>query len=125
MSNPQFLESNYTYRQLRKMYTAAAREARAAFKEVSGAFPGSSADIIHRGDFKSFTTISKYGMKKTQLAKELASVQRYLQGSFSSVERYADYRERSIETFNRNGYDFVNEENFNAVQEFMKDMTDI
>jgi len=123
-NNPQYLEQNYTYRQLRKMYTAAAREARAAYKEVKSRYAGSAADIMYQGDFKSFTTISKGGMKKTQLAKELASVERYLTGNFSSVERYADYRERSIETFHKHGYDFVNEENFNNVQEFMKDMTD-
>lgn len=122
--NPQYLEKNYTYRQLRKMYTAAAREARAAYKEVKGKYAGSAADIMYRGDFKGFTTISKAGMKKSQLAKELASVQRYLQGTFSSIEKYADYRQRSIATFNANGYNFVNEQNFNSVQEFMKDMTD-
>ena len=123
-NNPQYLEQNYTYRQLRKMYTAAAREARAAYKEVKSRYAGSAADIMYQGDFKSFTTISKAGMKKTQLAKELASVERYLQGTFSSVEKYADYRAKSIATFRQNGYEFVNEKNFDTVQEFMKDMTD-
>lgn len=122
--NPQYLETKYTYRQLRKMYTQAARQARQAYKEVKGAFTGSIADVMYRGDFKGFTTISKYGMKKSQLAKELAHVQRYLQSTFSSVEKYTEYRDKSIATFNANGYTFVNEENFNSVQEFMKDMTE-
>ena len=122
-TNPQKLEKNYTYRQLRKMYTAAARQARAAYKEVAQAYPGSAPVTMYKGDFKSFTTISKSGMTKSQLAKELASVTRYLQGTFSSEERYAQYRERSIETFQQHGYN-VTEENFNSVQQFMKDVTD-
>ena len=122
-TNPQKLEKNYTYRQLRKMYTAAARQARAAYKEVAKAYPGSAPVTMYKGDFKSFTTISKNGMTKSQLAKQLASVTRYLQGTFSSEERYAQYRERSIETFQQHGYN-VTEENFNSVQQFMKDVTD-
>ena len=117
-TNPQKLEKNYTYRQLRKMYTAAARQARAAYKEVAKAYPGSAPVTMYKGDFKSFTTISKNGMTKSQLAKQLASVTRYLQGTFSSEERYAQYRERSIETFQQHGYN-VTEENFNSVQQFM------
>ena len=105
-TNPQKLEQNYTYRQLRKMYTEAARKARAAYKEVAKAYPGSAPVTMYKGDFKSFTTIS-----------------RYLQGSYSSEERYAQYRERSIETFQQHGYN-VTEENFNSVQQFMKDVTD-
>lgn len=122
-TNPQKLEQNYTYKQLRKMYTAAARQARQAYKDVAAAYPGSAPVTMYKGDFKSFTTISKYGMKKSQLAKELASVERYLSGSYSSVERYEDYRQKSIATFREHGYN-VTEENFNTVQDFMKDVTE-
>lgn len=121
--NAQDFEKNYTYRQLRKMYTAAARQARAAYREISAKYPQSDVTQIYRGDFKGFTTISKGGLKKTDLAKQLASVERYLSGSASSLEKYERRREQTIETFKRHGYD-VNEYNLDDVQEFFKDMTD-
>lgn len=122
--NAKELETKYTYRQLRKMYQAAAQQARAAYKAVKAAYPGSAPEKLYKGDFKSFTTISKKGMKKADLAKQLASTQRYLSSRFSSVEAYEQYRESAIDTFKSHGYDFVNEDNFNEVQEFMKDMTE-
>ena len=121
---PQEYEKKYTYRQLRKMYQTAAQQARAAYKAVKEAYPSSAPVELYRGDFKSFTTISKKGMPKATLAKVLASTERYLSGRFSSVEKYEEYRESAIDTFKSHGYGFVNEDNFNTVQEFMKDMTD-
>ncbi len=121
--NAQYLELKYTYRQLRKMYTAAAREARAGYREVAAAFPGSDVATIYKGAFKSFTSISKGGLKKTDLAKELASVQRFLSGSASSLEKYMERRASTIAKFRENGYD-VDESNLDEVQQFMKDMTD-
>lgn len=121
--NAQDLEKNYTYRQLRKMYTVAAREARAGYRAVAAAYPGADVTQIYKGDFKSFTTVSKNGMKKADLAKILASTQRYLAGSASSVEKYEQRRQQTIETFQRHGYD-VNEENIDSVQQFMKDATE-
>lgn len=121
--NAQDLEKNYTYRQLRKMYTVAAREARAGYRAVAAAYPGADVTQIYKGDFKSFTTISKKGMKKADLAKILASTQRYLAGSASSVEKYEKRRQQTIATFKRHGYN-VDNSNLDDVQEFMKDMTD-
>lgn len=123
LTNPQRLEKEFTYRQLRKMYTTAARQARQAYREVAAAYPKSAATGMYKGDFKSFTTISKYGMKKTELAKQLASVNRYLDTPASSVERYGAQRSEIVATFQSHGYN-VTEENFDEVGEFMKDVTE-
>lgn len=115
------LIKNFSYRQLRKMYNTAAREARGAYAEISKAYPRSEVVTIHKGDFKSFTTISKGGLSKQDLAKELASVQRFLRSSASSLDDYEESRRHIIESFHDSGYEFVDESNLDALQEFMRD----
>ena len=116
------LMKNYTYRQLRTMYNEAARQARGAYQIIEKAYPGSEVVEIHKGDFKSFSTISKAGLKKEYLAKELTSVERFLRSSASDLERYEMARQETIEKFHASGYDFVNNENLDALQQFMRDV---
>lgn len=116
------LMKNYTYRQLRAMYNEAARQARSAYRVIEKAYPGSEVVELHKGDFKSFSTISKAGLKKEFLAKELSSVERFLRSSASDLERYEMARQQTIDSFHDSGYDFVNNENLDALQEFMRDV---
>ena len=116
------LMKSYTYRQLRAMYNEAARQARGAYQIIEKAYPGSEVVEIHKGDFKSFSTISKAGLKKEYLAKELTSVERFLRSSASDLERYEMARQETIEKFHASGYDFVNNENLDALQQFMRDV---
>lgn len=118
----QDLKKNFTYKQLRAMYNKAARQARSAYKVIEKAYPSSEVVEIHKGDFKSFSTISKAGLKKEYLAKELASVERFLSSSASDLERYEMARQNTIDSFHASGYDFVNNENLDALQEFMRDV---
>ena len=123
----QDLYKNYTYSQLKKMYNDAARQARAAYKEVSAAFPQAETVIIHKGDFKSYSQLAKTekgSLSKLDLAKELRSVERWLSSKSSSVEGLTESRAATVEAFNNSGYTFVNPDNLDAVKRFMKEMTE-
>lgn len=122
----QDLTRNFTYNQLRAMYKEASKQARQSLAAVAAKYPGAEVVSIHKGDFKSFSAISKGGLNKKDLAKEVYAAQRFLNTAAGSgdLEAYEASRAATVAAFNEHGYDFVNEDNLDDVKAFMRDATE-
>ena len=89
-------------------------------KKLEAAF-GKKAEILQRrsGDFGTLRSLGK--VNRTQIAQELADVRKFLASGSSRVKEYGQIRENIIESFQRSGYDFVNESNLDDLYQFLED----
>lgn len=113
-------ESSMTTQQMRRMYSKQAYTARQRLGKIRERF-GAQAEIVQRreGDFKPLSQLGK--LTRQQLAAELASTQRFLASGSSRVREYGKVRQGIIESFQRNGYEFVNESNLDSLYQFLED----
>jgi len=112
--------SSQTTAQLRREYSKLAYTARQRIARLEQEF-GPKAEILQRrsGDFGTLRSLGK--VNRTQIAQELASVRRFLASGSSRVREYRQIRENIIESFQRSGYEFVNESNLDDLYQFLED----
>ena len=103
-------ESGQTTAQLRREYSKLAYVARQRIAKLEAAF-GPKAEILQRrsGDFGTLKSLGK--INRMQVSQELANVRRFLASGSSRVREYGQIRENIVESFQRSGYEFVNESN--------------
>ena len=114
--------------ELRKTYRRESRRAREAYKQMNDAYPNLAELRTHRGDFK---TLGELGnITRYQLEQELMLTQNYLKSDFADIERYQEYKRKSLATLHakdENGeplYGNVTEENFEQFGNYMKSLRD-
>lgn len=112
--------SSQTTAQLRREYSKLAYTARQRISKLEAAF-GPKAEILQRrsGDFGTLRSLGN--VNRTQIAQELANVRRFLASGSSRVGEYRQIRENIIESFQRSGYEFVNESNLDDLYQFLED----
>lgn len=112
--------SSVTTAELRRQYSKQAYVARQRLGKIEAAF-GSKAEIVQRraGDFRPLKELGD--LNRQQLAQELSSTQKFLASGSSRVREYGQVRQNIIDSFNENGYDFVNEANLDDLYQFLED----
>lgn len=112
--------SSVTTAELRRQYSKQAYVARQRLGKIEAAF-GSKAEIVQRraGDFRPLKELGD--LNRQQLAQELSSTQKFLASGSSRVREYGQVRQNIIDSFNENGYDFVNESNLDDLYQFLED----
>lgn len=112
--------SSVTTAELRRQYSKQAYVARQRLGKIKVAF-GSKAEIVQRraGDFRPLKELGD--LNRQQLAQELSSTQKFLASGSSRVKEYGQVRQNIIDSFNENGYDFVNESNLDDLYQFLED----
>ena len=112
--------SSASTQELRREYSKLAYTARQRIAKLEAAF-GKKAEILQRrsGDFGTLRSLGK--VNRTQIAQELADVRKFLASGSSRVREYRQIRENIIESFQRSGYDFVNESNLDDLYQFLED----
>lgn len=113
-------ESGQTTAQLRREYSKLAYVARQRIAKLEAAF-GPKAEILQRrsGDFGTLKSLGK--INRMQVSQELANVRRFLASGSSRVREYGQIRENIVESFQRSGYEFVNESNIDDLYQFLED----
>lgn len=106
--------------ELRREYSKLAYTARQRISKLEAAF-GPKAEILQRrsGDFGTLRSLGN--VNRTQIAQEIADVRKFLASGSSRVREYRQIRENIIESFQRSGYDFVNEQNLDDLYQFLED----
>ena len=112
--------SSMTTAELRRQYSKQAYLARQRLGKIESAY-GSKAEIVQRraGDFRPLKELGD--LNRQQLAMELSSTQKFLASGSSRVKEYGQVRQNIIDSFNENGYDFVNESNLDDLYQFLED----
>ena len=112
--------SSMTTAELRRQYSKQAYVARQRLGKIEAAY-GSKAEIVQRraGDFRPLKELGD--LNRQQLAQELSSTQKFLASGSSRVKEYGQVRQNIIDSFNGNGYDFVNESNLDDLYQFLED----
>ena len=112
--------SSITTAELRRQYSKQAYVARQRLGKIEAAF-GSKAEIVQRraGDFRPLKELGN--LNRQQLAQELSSTQKFLASGSSRVKEYGQVRQNIIDSFNENGYEFVNESNLDDLYQFLED----
>ena len=112
--------SSVTTAELRRQYSKQAYVARQRLGKIEAAF-GSKAEIVQRraGDFRPLKELGD--LNRQQLAQELSSTQKFLASGSSRVKEYGQVRQNIIDSFNENGYDFVNESKLDDLYQFLED----
>ena len=112
--------SSMTTAELRRQYSKQAYVARQRLGKIEAAF-GSKAEIVQRraGDFRPLKELED--LNRQQLAQELSSTQKFLASGSSRVKEYGQVRQNIIDSFNENGYEFVNESNLDDLYQFLED----
>lgn len=112
--------SSVTTAELRRQYSKQAYVARQRLGKIEAAY-GSKAEIVQRraGDFRPLKELGN--LNRQQLAQELSSTQKFLASGSSRVKEYGQVRQNIIDSFNENGYDFVNESNLDDLYQFLED----
>jgi len=112
--------SSMTTAELRRQYSKQAYVARQRLGKIEAAY-GSKAEIVQRraGDFRPLKELGD--LNRQQLAQELSSTQKFLASGSSRVKEYGQVRQNIIDSFNENGYDFVNESNLDDLYQFLED----
>lgn len=112
--------SSVTTAELRRQYSKQAYVARQRLGKIEAAY-GSKAEIVQRrsGDFRPLKELGD--LNRQQLAQELSSTQKFLASGSSRVKEYGQVRQNIIDSFNENGYDFVNESNLDDLYQFLED----
>lgn len=112
--------SSMTTAEMRRQYSKQAYVARQRLGKLEAAF-GSKAEIVQRraGDFRPLKELGD--LNRQQLAQELSSTQKFLASGSSRVKEYGQVRQNIIDSFNENGYDFVNESNLDDLYQFLED----
>lgn len=112
--------SSMTTAEIRREYSKQAYVARQRLSKIEAAY-GSKAEIVQRrgGDFKTLRELGN--MNRMQIAQELSSTQKFLASGSSRVKEYGQVRQNIIDSFNENGYDFVNESNLDDLYQFLED----
>lgn len=112
--------SSMTTAEMRRQYSKQAYVARQRLGKIEAAF-GSKAEIVQRraGDFRPLKELGD--LNRQQLAQELSSTQKFLASGSSRVKEYGQVRQNIINSFNENGYDFVNESNLDDLYQFLED----
>lgn len=108
---------------LRRVYRSVSREAREAYKKMNEAYPNLGALKTHRGDFKTLGDLGD--VSKYQLGQELMMAQNYLKSDYSDPDKYRSIKSKSLETLRKNGYENVNEENFEQFGNYMEKLKDM
>jgi ribosomal protein L32E len=113
-------ESGKSTAELRRQYSKQAYTARQRLEKIRQAF-GSKAEVVQRreGDFKTLRELGS--LNRVQLAQEISNVQRFLESGSSRVREYGKIRQNIVETFQRSGYEFVNESNLDDLYQFLED----
>ncbi|MBP5433232.1 hypothetical protein [Ruminococcus sp.] len=116
----EIVESGQTTAQLRREYSKLAYVARQRISKLEAAF-GPKAEILQRrsGDFGTLKSLGK--INRIQVSQELANVRRFLASGSSRVREYGQIRENIVESFQRSGYEFVNESNIDDLYQFLED----
>lgn len=112
--------SSKTTKELRREYSKLAYKARKRLAAISSRW-GAKAEVVqrHAGDFMPLSGLGN--INRTQLAQELAATRRFLASGSSRVSEYAKVRQQAIESFQRSGYEFVNESNLDELYQFLED----
>lgn len=112
--------SSMTTAEIRRQYSKQAYVARQRLGKIEAAY-GSKAEIVQRraGDFLPLKELGN--LNRQQIAQELASTQKFLASGSSRVKEYGQVRQNIIDSFNENGYDFVNESNLDDLYQFLED----
>jgi len=112
--------SSMTTAEMRRQYSKQAYVARQRLGKIEAAY-GSKAEIVQRraGDFRPLKELGD--LNRQQLAQELSSTQKFLASGSSRVKEYGQVRQNIIDSFNENGYDFVNESNLDDLYQFLED----
>ena len=112
--------SSITTAELRRQYSKQAYVARQRLGKIEAAY-GSKAEIVQRraGDFRPLKELGN--LNRQQLAQELSSTQKFLASGSSRVKEYGQVRQNIIDSFNENGYEFVNESNLDDLYQFLED----
>ena len=112
--------SSMTTAEMRRQYSKQAYVARQRLGKIEAAY-GSKAEIVQRraGDFRPLKELGD--LNRQQLAQELSSTQKFLASGSSRVREYGQVRQNIIDSFNENGYDFVNESNLDDLYQFLED----
>ena len=113
--------SSLTTKELRRLYSKQAYTARQRLGKIEQKY-GSNAEIVQRraGDFQPLSKLPK-NITRQQIANELSSTQKFLASGSSRVSEYGQVRQNIIDSFNENGYDFVNESNLDDLYQFLED----
>ena len=111
--------SSLTTKELRRLYSKQAYTARQRLGKIEQKY-GPNAEIVQRraGDFQPLSKLPK-NMTRQQIANELSSTQKFLASGSSRVSEYGKVRQQIIESFQSNGYEFVNEDNLADFGRFM------
>lgn len=112
--------SSMSTKELRREYSKQAYRARQRLSKIEQAF-GSKAEIVQRrqGDFGTLKSLGR--INRMQLAQELSDVQKFLASGSSRVSEYGQVRRNIVESFQENGYEFVNESNLDDLYQFLED----
>lgn len=112
--------SSMTTAEMRRQYSKQAYVARQRLGKIESAY-GSKAEIVQRraGDFRPLKELGD--LNRQQLAQELSSTQKFLASGSSRVKEYGQVRQNIIDSFNENGYEFVNESNLDDLYQFLED----
>jgi len=112
--------SSMTTAEMRRQYSKQAYVARQRLGKIEAAY-GSKAEIVQRraGDFRPLKELGD--LNRQQLAQELSSTQKFLASGSSRVKEYGQVRQNIIDSFNENGYEFVNESNLDDLYQFLED----
>lgn len=113
--------SSMTTAELRRLYSKQAYTARQRLGKIEQKY-GSNAEIVQRraGDFQPLSKLPK-NMTRQQIANELSSTQKFLASGSSRVSEYGQVRQNIINSFQENGYEFVNESNLDSLYQFLED----
>lgn len=60
-------------------------------------------------------------MSKLELSSVLSKLNKFTQSDSSTIKGYKESRKQTIDTFNENGYEWVNDDNLDDLLEFMDD----
>lgn len=118
-----YIKSDMTLGELRRAYGGSAATARRKLQNLERVY-GSQAQIVreHAGDFKKLSELGN--LTRQELAMELARVSRFHRSDSGTVKGYARARTELIEKLRENGFDFVNNKNLDAVQQYLDFMRD-
>lgn len=108
-----------TLAELKTQYVKQAYVARKRMEQLQKQYPGSEVVQRRQGDFKPLRQMK--GISKSDLAKELSDVTRFLSSSSSRADEYAQVRSDTVATFQRHGYEDVTEKNLDPLIQFLED----
>ena len=121
LSAYELAQSSMTTKEMRRLYSKQAYRARQRLSKIEQKF-GSNAEIVQRrsGDFAPLSQMPK-NMTRQQIANELSSTLKFLASDSSRVSEYGRVRQNIIQSFQDNGYEFVNEKNLDSLYQFLED----